>query len=428
MQRRQLLFAIPIVLALAIAGCKVNTINYFPPHPASVRVMNLMPDVPAIDVQIGGNPAFSGVTFETATGYQSYDNATTSFSVNITGSTTPLVSFTYPLAGEQPYTLLLFGNATNPQLTMVAEVPSPPTNGNIQLSVFNASQNNSTVDIYVTTPGTDITTVNANYYGVTYGGTTFNLAFAPGTYQVQVTIGGTKTVIYDSGGSALTPNVALTFITYTRGSGTLVNAAVLQSRGPIALLNTIFARVKAVNAALLVGPVNQLIQALQVNLNVAFAAASAYSQIPQGSTVVNFESSAAPGTTIASTPASIGPATDVSAVVTGPPGAQQVFVLTDLNVPPFSGNDRLRFVNASQGSNPVNVAVSGTTLASNIAFGTASAYAQIAAATVNVTFTDAATGAVLATQDGIVLTANQTSSIYLIGPPGAQGILATQDN
>jgi len=34
----------------------------------------------------------------------------------------------------------------------------------------------------------------------------------------------------------------------------------------------------------------------------------------------------------------------------------------------------------------------------------------------------------VAFQDGVVLTLNQTSTIYLIGPPGAQGILVTQDN
>ena len=38
------------------------------------------------------------------------------------------------------------------------------------------------------------------------------------------------------------------------------------------------------------------------------------------------------------------------------------------------------------------------------------------------------TVAVVASQDGIVLVANQTSSVYLIGPPGGQGVFVTQDN
>jgi hypothetical protein len=426
--RRRLLFLLPLVAVLAVAGCKVRTINYFPPHPAQVRVLNLMADAPWLDVSINGTPAFTGVAFESYTAYQDYDNNNTSFAVNLTGSTSTLVSFSYPLAGEQPYTVLLYGSTSNPQITMVAEVADPPTNGSIQFAVFNAASNQGGVDIYVTTPGVDIGTVNSNFGNVAFGGTTFNLAFQPGTYQIRVTPTGTKTVIYDSGGTVLTPNIALSFIMYSRGSGSLVNASVLQAEGPIAILNSIFARMKAVNAAQDVGPVNQLIGTLQVSQNVNFAAASGYTVVPQGATTVSFEASATPGATLASTPATIPPAVDTTAVITGLPGSQVAFVLNDLNVPPSAGADRLRFVNASPGANPVNAAVNGTALASNVAFGTASAYVQTSPATVTITFTDAATGAVLASQANVVLTANQTSSIYLIGPPGAQSIVVTQDN
>jgi hypothetical protein len=34
---------------------------------------------------------------------------------------------------------------------------------------------------------------------------------------------------------------------------------------------------------------------------------------------------------------------------------------------------------------------------------------------------------VLATQAGVVLTPNQTSSVYLVGPTGAQGVMVVQD-
>lgn len=426
--RRRVLLAAALVATVVAGGCKVNSINNFPPHPAQVRVMNLIPDAPAVDVAIGGSPAFSNVQFETATGYQSYDNRQTSFTVTLSGTTTAIATFTYPLAGEQPYTVLLYGSLASPQLTMVAEVGNPPANGNIQLSVFNAAQNNGSLDVYVTAPGVDIGTVGPNFGNVGFGGTTTNIQFAPGTYQIQVTPQGTKTVIYDSGGSALTGNIALSFIMYSRGSGTLVNATVLQAQGPVNTLNSIFARAKALNGALGTGPVNQLISTLAVNLNVGFASASPYTTIPAGTTTVNFESSATPGATLASTPAVILAATDVSTFVAGPLGAQQAFVLIDQNVPPNFGNDRLRFVNASWNTNPVNVALNGTQLATNIAYGTASGYVQIPATTATVVFSDAITGAVLASQDGVVLTANQTSTVYLVGPVGAQAIVVTQDN
>ena len=427
--RRRLLLLVPLAILVAVGGCKVRTINYFPPHPASVRVINLLPDAPAIDVQIGGSPAFSGVTFQSVTGYQSYDNQTTSFSVSVTGSATPLISFSFPLAGEQPYTVVVFGTQSNPSATLLAEVPNAPTNGNIQLAVFNAAINNASFDVYVTAPGTDISTLGPNYSFVSYNGVSLNLAFAPGTYQIRITQQGTKTVIYDSGGSALTPNIALTLIAYSKGSGVLVNAAVLESRGGFTLLNSVFARTKAVNAAPIVGAVNQSMgTTFQVVANLPYANAAPYSQVAQGPTQLDFEASATPGAVIASVPTTLQPATDASVFVTGLPGAQQAFVLQDSNLPPSGSNVRLRFVNTAWDANPVNVALNGTAAASNVAYPTASPYVEAAAATVTVTFTDAVTGAVLLSLPNVVLTSGQTSTVYLLGPAAAAGGFVTQDN
>jgi hypothetical protein len=411
--RRKLLVAFPIVVMLVVAGCKISTINYFPPHPASIRVVNLMPETAAIDVQVGGQPAFS---------------AATSFSVNVTGSAASLISFSYNLAGEQPYTLVIYGTLTNPAASLLQEVASAPTNGNIQLSVINAAINQAAIDIYVTAPGVDITTVNPNFGSVGFNGTSLNLAFPPATYQVRITTQGTKTVIYDSGGTVLTPNIALSFIVYSKGSGVLVNAMALQSQGPGGALDSIYAQIKDMNGAPVVGAVNQLLGTTTIVSNLPYTGVSSYTQIPQGPTTVNFEATATPGATIASTPASPGAGTDVSAFVTGLPGSQQAFVLNDLNVPPAGGNIRLRFVNASWNSNPLNVAVNGVAQATAVAFPTASPYAQLAAATVTVVFTDATTGAVVLTLPDLVLAAGHTSTIYVIGPQGAVGGVLTQDN
>ena len=425
--RRRLIAAAAIVSAGVAGGCKINTINSFPAHPAKVRVMNLMPDAPAIDLQINGSPAFTNVKFESVTDYQQYDNRTTSFGVTLSGTSTTLTSFSFPLAGDQPYTVLVYGTLVSPQLTMVAEIGNAPTNGSIQLTIFNAAPNAGAIDVYVNPPGTDIATVGPNFQNVGYGGTTTSVQFSPGPYQVRVTQQGNKNVIYDSGGSALTPNVALSFIAYSRGSGTLVNGQVLQANGPVAPLDTIFARIKAFNATPDVAQVNQLIGTLAVNSNVSFATASPYTQIPQGPTTINFESSAVPGATLASLPAAIGPARDVTTFIAGPAGNQQVFMLQDLNVASAVGSDRIRFVNASWNSNPVNVAINGTVLATNVPYGSASGYASIAATTATVVFTDAATGTVLASQDGVVFTAFQTVSVYLVGGGGAQAIVVVQD-
>ena len=424
---RRSFFAV-ILASLAVAGCKVNTINYFPPHPAQVRVLNLIANSSGVDVQVNGSPAFSNVAFQTATGYQSYDNQTTQFTVTLTGTSTTIGNFSVALGGEQPYTLLVYGSLTSPQVTVISEVASAPVNGNVQFSVFNAAQNAPSVDIYITAPGVDLTTVNPTIFAVAFSGTSFNVAFPPGTYQIRVTNGGTKTVIYDSGGTVYTANIALSFITYAVGSGTLVNGAVLQSQGPYATLNTIFSRVRAVNASPGTGNVDQLLGSVPINSNIPYPSSSPYTVTATGATNVDFQATSTPGAVIASTVGTLVPANDYTAFVAGLPGSQQAFLLQDSNVLTASGGDRVRFVNALAGSNPVNAAINGTQVASSVAFGTASGYVASSPATITVTFTDAVTGAVLATQDGLVTNANQTYTFFLAGQPAAAGVVQILDN
>ncbi len=426
--RRKLLALLSLLLVLVVGGCKVNSINYFPPHPATVRVINLMPEVTSLDVSVNGNLAFKGVAFEQLTAYQSFDNQSTSFALAQTGSSTPLLSFTAPLAGEQPYTIVLMGTLTNPSATLLAEVPNAPTNGNIQLAMFNAAVTIGGVDVYVTAPGVDISQLNPNYFNVSYNGASLNLAFPPGTYQIRMTETTTKTVIYDSGGSVLQTNIALTMLAYSRGSGTLVNAAVIESKGGGTLLNTIFALLKVVNAATGVANVDLLFGNVPLIPTVPFASASTYNLVPQGPTTLDYQDSSAPGTIIASTPANLVPATDTSTFISGPPGAYQAYLLNDVNLPPFNGNVRLRFVNASWNSNSLNVLVNNVVTATGVSFPNASAYVQVAAGTVPITFVDSVTGAVVLQLDNQVLVANQTNSIYAVGPQGAVGGIVTQDD
>jgi hypothetical protein len=302
--------------------------------------------------------------------------------------------------------------------------------------VFNAAISNNLFDIYVTAPGADITQLNPNYGAVNFNGASLNLAFTPGTYQIQVTLQGTKTVIFDSGGTALQPNIALSMILYSRGSATLVNAAILQSQGPATFMNNIFARLKGVNAGdPSVGPVNQLLGTLAVNTNIAYGSASAYYQGPAGNTTINYEASATPGANLASVPGSLTPATDFSSFLVGTAGAQQAYLLQDMNVLPQSGQVRLRFVNAIPGGNPVNITVAGVALVTALPFPTASQYVIAnSAAAVPITFVDSVTGATIlaitpdlnVAQSGFT-TIPQTITFYLTGPAAAPGASLTQD-
>ena len=63
-------------------------------------------------------------------------------------------------------------------------------------------------------------------------------------------------------------------------------------------------------------------------------------------------------------------------------------------------------MNGRGGIFPLNVAVNGVAQAAAVAFPTASAYVQLSAATVCITFTDATTSAVVLQLDNVVLSAH----------------------
>ena len=421
-----------VVVPLVVAGCKINSINYFPPHPANVRVANAIPNAAAINVTVGGNPAFSGLTFETLTGYQSYDNTTTTFSVSLVGSSTPFLTSSYALAGEQSYTLVTYGPLNSPATLMLQDTSVSPGDGKFQLVVANVAPGVGAIDVYLYPPGTDITNVSPTFTNVTYGTTGVVGNFSTGTYTMTGTLTGTKVLIYDSGPRTYNGNTETDVIMYSRGSAHLVNVAMLDinAGGQSVIVNNRLGEVKLVNAAPGIaapGTINMLQGGLGVITGLGYAGASLYTVLPAGTPTYTFEATATPGATLATVSTTLIPATDQSIFLTGFPGSEKAVALIDNNLPPVSGNVRLRFVNTSPDAGPVDVSVNGTKLVSSLASPTASGYIELVAGTDTITFTDSATGATLLTLSNVILTSGQTSTVYLLGPAASLSGLVSLD-
>ena len=426
--RRNLLLLVPFVLALVVGGCKINSINYFPPHPAQVRVINLLPGIASVDVAVGSNKLWTGLAFQAATGYQALDNVVQQFTVTISGTSTQLSQSSFVLAGEQPYTLTITGTSSRPVLNLLQEVATPPLNGSVLISAFNAASNASAIDLYAVTPGTDITNLNPNYFGLNYNGTTFNVSFAPGNYQILATTSATKTIIYDSGPITVTGNTALFFVPYSVGSSLLVNAAMLQSKGPAIMQNSRLAQVKTLHAAPQTGGIDLLQNGVPIITNETYSGFGGYVTVPAGvAQVMSFVATGTTTPTLAAVTATLAPGTDQTVFLTGVPSALQAVYLADVNVVAPPGGVLVRFINASPNAGPLDVAVTTPTLVTGLASPTASAYINMAQNTYTFIFTDSATGATVLTLPNVVLTSPQTSSIYVLGPVGALTGVVTQD-
>jgi hypothetical protein len=422
---------------LVLVGCKINSINYFPPTPAHIRVVNVLGTTTPINVAANGTTIWSNLPFEAMTGYQDFENTTTSFTVRLAGVNTDLVQQTYNPAGNQNYTLVIYGTTFAPSIGVMADVTQPPPSGKIALNLFNAAPTGdgvqlgtSYLDVYLTPPGEVLDNVSPVFTYIQYTNTNVFGQFDAGTYQMRMTIAGTKTVVYDSGPRTFQGETATDVIIYQRTSQTLVNVLLNDSdgAGQQVVANSLLARLKLFNAAFETGAVNQLINGVAGVTDLPYANASAYAVIPAGTETISFEASAAPGATIASVSNNFVPATDTSIFISGFAGATSAAVLNDTNSPPPGGFASVRFINASPNSAPFDVYANATLQVQGVANYTASKYVLIPAdTTINLTFLDSATGAVVLTLANQGYISTQTTSVYVLGPSGALAGISTND-
>jgi len=428
--------AVLLVLPLVLAGCKINSINYFPPTPAHIRVVNVLGTTAPIDVVLNGVTAWSGLGFETMTGYQDFENVTTKIQVKLSGTDSILTEQTYYPPGDQSFTLVVYGTTFAPSLGIMADVTQPPQSGKVALNVYNAAPiGNGTdvgtisVDIYMTPPGQLLDTATPNFTYVAFNSGNIFGQLDAGQYQLRLTVAGTKTLIYDSGVLGFQEKTATDLILYSRGSEVLPNVVLNDSDGAglQRIANNLLARIKVVNGAIQAGNVNQLLNGTAIVSDLAYNTASAYKIISAGAGTVTFEASATPGATIASLANSFLGATDQTVFVTGFPGSTVAVALKDNNLPPGASAAAIRFVNASPDAGTLDVYANDVLQSSSIATNTASGYVQLLTGTYTLTFKDHATGQIVLALPSLGFNAFQTYSVYVLGPAGTLVGLATAD-
>src|SRR5438045_9194894 len=154
MLNRRHILAVLLLLPLLIAGCRIETINYFPPKNAHVRVMNIVPNAPnKIDIAVDGGVKWPGVTYEgtpPVTEYMDFSNETHTFSATVVGASTPLTQANFNLAGEAFYTLIVFGAIDSPQFFLLSDDTATPTSGKFLLRIANAAAGSPGFDLYIT--------------------------------------------------------------------------------------------------------------------------------------------------------------------------------------------------------------------------------------------------------------------------------------
>ena len=427
--------AVLLALPLVLAGCKIDSINYFPPTPAHIRMVNVLGTTTPINVAANGVTIWSGLNFEAMTGYVDFENVTTKITVSLAGSNDTLVEQTIYPTGNENSTLVVYGTVFSPTIGIMVDVPSPPPSGTFELKLFNvAPVGNGTsigiypIDVYVTPVGQALENTSPNFTTVNYSNSRVG-SFSAGQYQLRLTVAGTKIVIYDSGPRTFPEQTSTDLIIYSRGSSVLANVLLNDSNGAgnQVIANSLLARLKVVNGAFQTGRVNLSVNGTTRVSDLAFGTPSLYKVVESGPGTAVFEASSAPGAAIASLANPFIAATDQSMFVTGFAGATSAVALKDNNLPPASNTAAVRFVNTSPDSAPLDVFGNDVLLAKAVGTYAASDYVQLASGTYTFVFRDSATGLPVLTLRDLALNSLQTYSSYVLGQAGALSGLTTAD-
>lgn len=420
MNQRRRLIAAALASPLVLAGCKIDTINYFPASTAKVRFVNVMLGSTAVDLVDGDAALFTAIPFEGSTDFVELENTRRTFSLRFTGQTELLASLDIALAGEQSYTILAFGTNDQPQLIIAPDVTTT-SSGNVQLRLINVAHGSPSYDLYILRlldafPGE----LAPNFIGIQPGSSTTSLRFEQGIYRLVGTTNGSSSIAFDSGPMDFSGSSSSDIVFYTLGSQALPAVMILDVDGALRrlLVPSKISAARLVNAAFQTGPIIGKYDGTVFTAEVPYPGVTGYGFQAAGLHTVSVEATATPGATVASLQHEFPPSRDTSLVAVGTAGAVQILAFPDDNRVPPPGGMRLRIINASSDNAAYDVFVGDTKQVTALAARAASAYLVLPAGTYTITFRDPGTGTTVATLADVDLSEGRVTTIYLTGVVG----------
>lgn len=437
MRAQPFLIALIGALSLALGSCNTgNGVSNGSTH-GSMRVVNVVPNAPGpLDVVFDMKPFVGGLPFEGMTAYQEIDAGLREVQVSVAGSSTNLIDTTRTFLPDTKYTFVAFGALSSVNSIVLNDTATvDPGAGMFALRIVNGASNNRAVDVYVTPPGEDLSTVSPSIAGIAYatGSVFVDLPF--GDREVRVTAAGSKEVIYDAPAQTFGERAQVEAIVYARGSGTLVNVAFLNidDTGTGSIGNNQLARFKIVNGSAVGSPLNVFVDQELVVSNVPYAAASDYKTIAAGTRALTVEATATPGAALLALNQTFPSATDTTIAISGPAGALTATAFKDANFPPVPSRARVRFVNSTMDVPSLDVFINFSKQVSGLAMNTASAGIELDAdATLGTTyeFDFNATGSsqTILQLPAVPLVGGHLYTIYVVGPGTALAGVVAEDN
>lgn len=184
------------------------------------RLLNATYGQSSLGLSINSKTVASGIAYGTASSYASVSSGSENLQITASGST--LINQTSTINSGNDTVL-----ATTSGATVFTDNKTAPSSGNIQIRMINASSLLGNTDVYIVTPGTDISTVNPTFSSVAYQSASSYQTLTAGSYEVEFTIPGSKQVQIDTGGQSFSSGQIRTVVALDGTNGTTFSFSVL---------------------------------------------------------------------------------------------------------------------------------------------------------------------------------------------------------
>lgn len=425
------------LLAAGLTGCNTGEGVTDPATQFSnLRVANFIPDATGpVNVTVDGKNLVSGVGFEMVTSYQQINSGARSVEVSVAGTAGNIISTTPIFVGATNYSFLTYGAAEDPAFLALTDVYVDPGTGFFSIRAVNAATGVKSVDVYVTTPGADLSIAAPNLAGVGLGSASLAIVLPVGNYEIRVTPSGTKDVIYDTTPQTFAEHSAFEAVVYTKTSSRLVGLTLLEvdSFSTSVTNQNLKAQFKVINGSSVASPLNVFVNQNLLLSNIPVGGASSYLETVAGSPTLAVEATATPGAPLLTITPNLASGTDSSILFTGAAGALKALVLSDNNLPPVSDRARVRFVNGTTDVQALDIFVNFSKQVAGLAMNSASAGIEFAAdpdagTNYQIDFNVAGTSQPSLQLNAVSLFGGRVYTIYVVGTQAALSGIVTEDN
>lgn len=393
----------------------------------NVRLVNATSVFPTLDLYNGSTKVSSGVASNTAGNYVEVDKGTRT--LNVADGTTGVTAATVSgdVSRDKHYTLVAYTAGGTLATAYLSDDEGSPSSGTAKLRFFNSAAGDvASVDAYVVAGACSAlstsfsSAIATSISGLQTSYAQVNATGAGSTYHVCITTAGDKTDLHlDIPSVTLKDQQIVTVILTPTPGGVLLNGLLLNQQSTLATAANTSARIRLAVGAAGAASVTANANGVALGTGLSAPAVGNYKLVPAGPLTIDMTVGGTTDNNVAGLTAS--PGADLTLLVTGTSATAPILIADDNSASTSTTNPvKLRLVNGMNGlANTVQLIDDFDNVGDGIAFGSASAYAQVPASSALARLEATAGVRQLCLSTAVTLNAGSIYTVFLLGDPPA---------